>query len=114
VKKHLLVVLAIIPLLLTACNKETAFKFHNKAECGTATITITNTKTDATIQLTVDEGETAKIKISPSVVYNYTVEYAGYPEKNIQCDTKIANTEADDGQTVNIDLLSVTPTPSPG
>lgn len=107
------VLLLTLALVLSACNNATAFKFHNKAECGTATITITSNETARGIGVfTVEQGKKLEVRVDADALYSYQVSYEGNPDLDIVCDEKVVNARAKDGQTLNIDMVSVTPTPT--
>jgi hypothetical protein len=105
-------------LLLAACVQNTALRFSNKTECGTAAITLTNMETGNASEHTGDEGKTIEIEVEPNVEYRYEVTYPRL-EDLMQCDPKTVTTMLDKGKTLNITLDSVRdpalqPTAMPG
>ncbi len=105
-RRQFFAVLLASVFLLAACTQKTALRFTNETECGTATITLTNTNTGNITEHTVSEGKTVEIEIDPNVEYHYEVKYPRQPNYVI-CDTKRVTTVVSKGQTLNISLQSV-------
>lgn len=96
----------ILPLLLAACANKTALNFHNKTDCGTATITLTNSVTGDSKDYTVAAGEKVEIELTPDVEYSYEVTYPRLSDMTM-CDSQKAVTMLPKGQTLNITLENV-------
>ncbi len=93
----------ILSLLLAGCANKTALNFYNKTDCGTATITLTNSVTDDSKDYTVAVGEKVEVELTPDVEYSYEVTYPRLPDMTM-CDSQKAVTMLPKGQTLNITL----------
>jgi hypothetical protein len=105
--------IVVLPALLIACQGDTSIKFTNKAACGPAQITLTNTTSGAVQERTLAEDESWTVKVSADVDYRYQIDYPE-PPQDVSCDSREGTiTVEDEGKTVNVDLASATPTPIP-
>ncbi len=113
--KRGLALLLLLPLLLIACSNQTALSFTNHTECGTATITITDTSAASNKDYTLDEDDEITIEIENNVTYRYKVVYAGRSNSDMTCEEKSGTIMVpNSGQTSNFELVSATPTPGAG
>lgn len=97
-KRFALLLLFVLPLALTACAGKTVLRFENETECGTATITLTNTQTGNISEHTVAQGKSIEIEMDPEIEYSYDVQYSR------RCDSKTAIVALDDGQSLTVHL----------
>ena len=110
---HIPFVLIIAALLfLTACQGDTALRFSNKTDCGTAVISLQNMNTGSIQEYSVEPGQEIQIDVVQSVSYHYEVTYPN-PPANMSCEAKSVNTIPQNGQTLHISLTSATATPNP-
>lgn len=105
-KRFALVLLISLSVVLAACDNKTALTFDNQANCGTATIILTNIGTGNQREYTVAEGKTIDIELDPEIEYSYEVQYPRQPDLLV-CDNKTVIVVLDDGQTLNVRLESV-------
>lgn len=111
-KRGLAIFLFVLPVVLIACSSQTALSFTNHTECGTATITITNTSVGSNKDYTLDEDKEITIEIKHGVTYRYQVVYAGRPNSDLTCEEKSGTVMVPNrGQSSNFELISATPTP---
>lgn len=114
-KRGLTLLLCLLPVVLIACSSQTALSFTNHTECGTATITITDTSAGSNKDYTLDEAKEITIEIKHGVTYRYQVVYAGRPDSDLTCEEKSGTVMVPNrGQSSNFELISATPTPTAG
>ncbi len=114
--RRTLLVWLVLPVILLACsgNSDTRLTFDNQAQCGVASIKVTNTNTGNIQEHSLDEGDELDVKVDHGVVYRYEVTYAGNPDRDIRCDPKSGTVMVPRrGQSANFTLQSATPTPEP-
>jgi hypothetical protein len=97
---------------LSACSTKTTLRFENNTQCGTATISLTNTSNSDTKQYTITQGDSVSIDIKENVTYTYHLQYAGQPGESV-CDPKDATIQVQQRGQTTIDLRSATATPNP-
>lgn len=96
----------LLSLALAACANATVLRFTNRADCGTAAISLTNTVSGNIVEYTVTQGAALSIDVEPGVEYRYVVEYERQAG-GLTCDPKRVTTQLTKGQTLNVSLESV-------
>ena len=110
--RHTVLFFALLIALLVACSNETTLTFHNKTECGTAAITITNADTGNLEEYSLDEGKWLEIAIDHGINYRYEITYAGRADSDLNCEAKSGTVMVPKrGQNSSFTLIGVTPTP---